>query len=98
MDILLLLPFTIAMVKFPKFELFKNRTIILECQSEGCERQPVYIYRKGKVKFNYCTYHAYKEGFCNFCGEYYGDTKEYEDGAGCDRCMQEINALQEDMK
>lgn len=66
------------------------------CEEKDCNK-PANLCRlfdydkKEEIEFWYCEEHAFKNGFCICCGEFWGGIEDFDFGNGlCERCLEDV--------
>jgi hypothetical protein len=77
-------------------ELVKQWAESAPCDEEGCAEQGIPCWlpdeMDGEPGAYYCSKHAFENGYCKWCGRFFGGIEHFDFGQGyCDDCQSEID-------
>ncbi len=64
------------------------------CQQGACfaAAYPCYLSESETPDYWYCWEHMFRQGFCRFCGLFWGGIEEFDFGSGyCPNCQDELD-------
>jgi hypothetical protein len=72
-----------------------------ECMEDGCANEGMDCYLpddREQASYAYCSEHAFDEGFCKGCGQFWGGVESFEflNGGYCDECRAALDSEMSD--